>query len=107
MTTQISPLTTESIYALPTLTEIFSAALERKQAIVGDFNRQYPNATWAAGWPGGNTNAEQFVVDWLKAQEQTGATRIITKNPIGGDSAFANSNHSLYLQIHNKHAYAA
>lgn len=105
MTTHPTPLSSQSVYALSSLTEIFTAALERKQDSVNDFNRKNPDASWAAHWPQGNCKAETMVVEWLKAQAQSGATQIITKDPIS--SADSHCKNSLYLQIMSQRAHAA
>jgi|GEM_PF-5814630 lambda repressor-like predicted transcriptional regulator len=105
MTTQPTPLSSQSVYALSSLCEIFTAALKRKQEAVDNFNKTHPNAIWAAAWPEGNSKMETLVVDWLDAQAKSGATQIITKDPIS--AANGDFKNSLYMQIRDNRACAA
>jgi len=92
-----APAPIESVYTLDSLVSAFNEALTAKQEKVTAFFAKNPTADWARNWPDGNTVTEQFVVDWLKAQADSGATRIKTTNPISGNSPVANPHHSLGL----------
>jgi hypothetical protein len=94
-----APSPIESIYAIDSLVTAFSDALKAKQEKVDAFFAKNPTADWARSWPDGNTVSERFVVDWLKAQADNGATRIKTADPISGNNPMANPDHSLYMQI--------
>lgn len=94
-----APAPIESVYTLDSLVTAFSDALKTKQEKVDAFFAKNPTANWARSWPDGNTVSEQFVVDWLKAQVNNGATQIKTADPISGNTPMANPLHSLYMQI--------
>lgn len=95
-----APTPIESVYALDSLVSTFSDALKTKQGKVDAFFAKNPTAYWAKNWPDGNTMSEQFVVNWLKAQANNGATKIKTADPISGNTLMADPLHSLYMQIH-------
>ncbi|MGZ9109480.1 MAG: hypothetical protein ACXW4B_11755 [Micavibrio sp.] len=101
-----APAPIETIYTIDSLVSAFNEALTAKQEKVTAFFAKNPTADWARNWPDGNTVTEQFVVDWLKAQADNGATQIKTVNPISGNGPVANPHHSLYMQIRAGHAYA-
>lgn len=101
-----APAPIESVYALPSLTATYTAALTKKQSAVDDFFATHPNADWARNWPDGNTKSESFVVDWLKAQQDQGATQIKTVNPISGEGPLSNPHDTLLVQIKSGRALA-
>ncbi len=101
-----APAPIESVYALPSLTASYTAALANKQSRVDDFFKTHPNADWAKNWPDGNTQSESFVVDWLNAQQDQGATQIKTTQPISGEGALSNPQNTLLMQIKSGRAFA-
>ena len=101
-----APAPVESVYTIDSLVSAFNDALKAKQEKVDAFFAKNPTADWARNWPDGNTVSERFVVDWLKAQTDNGATQIKTADPISGNSPMANPHYSLYMQIRAGRAYA-
>jgi hypothetical protein len=101
-----APAPIESVYTLDSLVSAFNEALTAKQEKVTAFFAKNPTADWARNWPDGNTVTEQFVVDWLAAQQGKGATRIETTHPLSGDGCLSNPLHSLFMQIKAGQAWA-
>lgn len=93
--------TEKVIYPLLPLIEVFTEALDTKTAKVATYAGF---GAWAQEHPAGNTKSEQLTVDWLKAQQSNGLTRIETKFPIGDFFPLSKFEHSLSWQIKNNWA---
>ncbi len=105
MITPDTPLT----YDIDRLLTIFTAARDNKQTRVDALNIGQPGGTgaWAAGWPGGNTDFEQQVVDALQGWKDAGAKQIVTTHLLSdmdstqpsGPVLGGDVNHSFFIQL--------
>ena len=89
----MTPQTLEQhTYSIDVLTHVFQLAAKRKDDAATAFFEKNPDATWAKDWPQISKASEQYVLEWLKAQDQSGKNLVKTQLPIDDKSINANLN---------------